>query len=49
MLLSLVYPAFNAGLTASASGSTDNDVVGGFVYGTANRLLIPLGLHHILN
>src|SRR4029078_3646838 len=25
------------------------DVLGGFVYGTANRLLIPLGLHHILN
>ena len=27
----------------------DNSVLGGFVYGTANRLLIPLGLHHILN
>ena len=24
-------------------------VLGGFVYGTLNRLLIPLGLHHILN
>ena len=28
---------------------TNNDVIGGFVYGTLNRLLIPLGLHHILN
>ena len=28
---------------------TDNAVLGGFVYGTLNRLLIPLGLHHILN
>ena len=24
-------------------------MLGGFVYGTLNRLLIPLGLHHILN
>jgi len=24
-------------------------VVGGGVFGVANRLLIPLGLHHILN
>ncbi len=24
-------------------------MIGGFVYGTLNRLLIPLGLHHILN
>jgi PTS system N-acetylglucosamine-specific IIC component len=23
--------------------------IGGFIYGTLNRLLIPLGLHHILN
>ena len=27
----------------------DNTVVGGGIYGTLNRLLIPLGLHHILN
>ena len=26
-----------------------NSIIGGFIYGTANRLLIPLGLHHILN
>jgi N-acetylglucosamine PTS system EIICBA or EIICB component len=44
-----LYPAFDAGLTALGEWVTDNDVIGGFVYGTANRLLIPLGLHHILN
>ena len=49
VLLSLVYPLFNDGLTAVGTWVTDNAVVGGFVYGTMNRLLIPLGLHHILN
>ena len=47
--MSLVYPAFDAGLTNLGEWVTDNDVIGGFVYGTLNRLLIPLGLHHILN
>jgi PTS system N-acetylglucosamine-specific IIC component len=49
VLLSLVYPVFNGGLTSVGTWVTNNDVVGGFVYGTLNRLLIPLGLHHILN
>jgi N-acetylglucosamine PTS system EIICBA or EIICB component len=49
VLLSLVYPLFNDGLTSVGTWVTSNDVVGGFVYGTLNRLLIPLGLHHILN
>ena len=31
------------------SGSRTTTSLGGFVYGTLNRLLIPLGLHHILN
>jgi N-acetylglucosamine PTS system EIICBA or EIICB component len=43
------YEAFNAGLTELGQWVTENAVLGGFVYGTANRLLIPLGLHHILN
>jgi N-acetylglucosamine PTS system EIICBA or EIICB component len=49
VLLSLVYPVFNGGLTSVGTWVTDHAVVGGFVYGTLNRLLIPLGLHHILN
>lgn len=49
VLFSLVYPAFDAGLTNVSDWVADNDVIGGFVYGTLNRLLIPLGLHHILN
>lgn len=49
VLTSLIYPAFDAGLTGIGEWVTDNSVIGGFVYGTLNRLLIPLGLHHILN
>ena len=33
----------------SAGGWCSNDIVGAGVYGVANRLLIPFGLHHILN
>ena len=49
VLMSFVYPAFNTGITNLGEWVTNNDVIGGFVYGTLNRLLIPLGLHHILN
>lgn len=49
VLTAFVYSAFNSGLTNLGEWVTENDVIGGFVYGTANRLLIPLGLHHILN
>ncbi len=49
VLMSLVYQWFDAGITNLGEWVTDNDVIGGFVYGTLNRLLIPLGLHHILN
>lgn len=49
VLLGLVYPAFNSGITALGEWVTNNSVIGGFVYGTLNRLLIPFGLHHIIN
>jgi PTS system N-acetylglucosamine-specific IIC component len=49
VLLSLVYPLFNDGLNSVGTWVTNNEVIGGFVYGTLNRLLIPFGLHHILN
>lgn len=49
VLMGFLYPAFNAGLTGIGTWVAANAVVGGFVYGTLNRLLIPLGLHHILN
>jgi len=49
VLLGLIYPWFNDGLTSFGKWVTGSTVLGGFVYGTTNRLLIPLGLHHILN
>ncbi|PVG84834.1 PTS N-acetylglucosamine transporter subunit IIBC [Nocardioides gansuensis] len=49
VLMSLVYPWFDTGITSLGEWVTENAVIGGFVYGTINRLLIPLGLHHILN
>jgi len=49
VLLSFVYPAFAGGLTAFGDVVTASDIWGGFLYGTTNRLLIPVGLHHILN
>lgn len=49
VLMSFIYPFFHAGITAAGEWVAQNAVLGGFVYGFANRLLIPLGLHHILN
>src|SRR5688572_2592757 len=49
VLMNFVYPVFDAGITNLGEWVTENSVLGGFVYGTLNRLLIPLGLHHILN
>jgi PTS system N-acetylglucosamine-specific IIC component len=49
VLMSFVYPAFDWAITGLGERVTENAVLGGFVYGTLNRLLIPLGLHHILN
>jgi len=47
--LSFVYPAFQSGLTAFGEWLVGNQIVGAGIYGVANRLLIPFGLHHILN
>ncbi|HEX4357794.1 MAG TPA: PTS transporter subunit EIIC [Pseudonocardia sp.] len=49
VVMSLVYPLFNNGLTWLGTAVNANPVVGGGVFGVANRLLIPVGLHHILN
>ncbi|MFV0633120.1 PTS transporter subunit EIIC [Demequina sp.] len=47
--MSLIYPWFDAGFTAVGTWVTGLPVIGGFVYGTLNRLLLPFGLHHLLN
>ncbi|MBO3130359.1 glucose PTS transporter subunit IIA [Dermatophilus congolensis] len=47
--MSYCYPLFNAGLTTLATGIASAGAVGAFLYGLFNRLLIPFGLHHIIN
>jgi N-acetylglucosamine PTS system EIICBA or EIICB component len=47
--MSFVYKPFDSGLYELSKWVTENEVFGGGIYGTLNRLLIPLGLHHILN
>ena len=49
VLLSFVYSAFDTGLTNLGEAVDANTVVGGGIFGVVNRLLIPLGLHHIIN
>jgi N-acetylglucosamine PTS system EIICBA or EIICB component len=43
------YPLFNAGLTGVGRFIGGAGAIGAFVYGFSNRMLIPIGLHHILN
>jgi PTS system N-acetylglucosamine-specific IIC component len=47
--MSYFYPIFNSGLTGLGKFIGASGAFGAFVYGFANRMLIPIGLHHILN
>ncbi len=47
--MSYCYPLFDAGLTGLGRFIGASGAFGAFVYGFANRMLIPLGLHHIPN
>ncbi len=47
--LSYFYPIFDAGLTSVGQFIGGSGAFGAFTYGFANRMLIPVGLHHILN
>ncbi|HEY0500704.1 MAG TPA: PTS transporter subunit EIIC [Kutzneria sp.] len=49
IIFGLLYPIFNAGLTAFGNFVSNNPVVGGGIYGVVNRLLIPFGLHNVIN
>jgi PTS system N-acetylglucosamine-specific IIC component len=49
VVMSFLYPLFNSLLTNLAEAVNSNTVIGGGIFGTVNRLLIPLGLHHIIN
>jgi N-acetylglucosamine PTS system EIICBA or EIICB component len=48
-VMSYFYPIFDAGLNGLGAFIGGSGALGAFVYGFANRMLIPLGLHHIVN
>jgi PTS system N-acetylglucosamine-specific IIC component len=47
--MSYFYPIFDAGLNHLGAFIGGSGAIGAFVYGFTNRMLIPLGLHHIVN
>ncbi|TWP50846.1 PTS N-acetylglucosamine transporter subunit IIBC [Lentzea tibetensis] len=49
VVFALIFPIFDSGLTKFGNAIAGSTVVGAGVYGIANRLLIPFGLHHIIN
>lgn len=44
-----VWPAIQHGIDLFGHGIADSGSIGQFVFGTLNRALLPLGLHHVLN
>ena len=44
-----VWPPIQSGLDALGNAAAASGVIGTFFFGFANRLLIPVGLHHVLN
>lgn len=49
LLFSLVWPTVQNGLDAFGNMIVTSGGIGQFFYGFLNRLLIPIGLHHVLN
>ena len=49
MLLSVVWPPIQDGLNAFSLGLGSMGALGVFLFGFLNRLLIPVGLHHVVN
>jgi PTS system N-acetylglucosamine-specific IIC component len=49
VVFGLVFPVIDAGIQSLGELATSDAVVGGGVYGVLNRLLIPIGLHQLLN
>ncbi len=49
VVMSFLYRPFAAALSAFGEAVGNNEVNGGGLFGFVNRLLIPLGLHHIPN
>ncbi|CAE6952525.1 COG1263 Phosphotransferase system IIC components [Vibrio sp. B1REV9] len=48
-IMGVVWPSIQGALDALAHAVSTSGAIGQFVYGTLNRALIPVGLHHVLN
>lgn len=48
-IFGVVWPAIQNGLDVLAHAISTSGAIGQFIYGTLNRALIPVGLHHVLN
>lgn len=49
VLFGFIWPPIQQVIEAIGNWIVTSGSIGAFVYGTLNRLLIPVGLHHILN
>ncbi len=49
VVFSFIWPPIQSVIKGFGNWIIASDNIGLFAYGTANRMLIPLGLHHILN
>jgi PTS system N-acetylglucosamine-specific IIC component len=49
VVLGLLWPVIGRGFSAFGNWIVAYDTIGAGVYGVVNRLLVPLGLHHIPN
>jgi PTS system N-acetylglucosamine-specific IIC component len=49
VLMGWVWSPIGVGINHLSTWVADNSVLGAFIFGTANRALIPFGLHHVLN
>jgi len=49
ILFGLVWPPIQSGIDAIGNSAINAGEVGTFFFGFGNRLLIPVGLHHVLN
>lgn len=48
-VLGLIWPYFQYCLDSAANWMVISGGIGAFIYGVLNRLLIPFGLHHVIN
>ena len=49
VLLSLVWPPISNVIDSFSNWMLQSDIGGKFGFGVLNRLLVPIGLHHIIN